>query len=104
MVRPSVFATAVVPLEDMKKYSGGKGGTGMLFNMLYWLVTCHSGNLGSSVLPLTLWATWTHACILAAAIKCCCCQKSSSPSCLLTSVMLCCALQRCQQQVVIQKT
>ncbi|WIA34758.1 hypothetical protein OEZ86_013065 [Tetradesmus obliquus] len=26
MVRPSVFATAVVPLEDMKKYSGGKGG------------------------------------------------------------------------------
>jgi hypothetical protein len=34
MVRPSVFATAVVPLEDMKKYSGGKGGTGMLHNTL----------------------------------------------------------------------
>ncbi|KAF6256141.1 hypothetical protein COO60DRAFT_1531108, partial [Scenedesmus sp. NREL 46B-D3] len=27
MVRPSVFATTVVPLEDMKKYGGGKGGT-----------------------------------------------------------------------------
>lgn len=25
MVRPSVFATAIVPLEDMKKYSGTKG-------------------------------------------------------------------------------
>jgi hypothetical protein len=24
-----VFATAVVPLEDMKEYSGSKGGTGM---------------------------------------------------------------------------
>lgn len=26
MVRPSVFATAVVPLDDMKRFSGGKGG------------------------------------------------------------------------------
>jgi hypothetical protein len=41
MVRPSVFATAVVPLEDMKKYSGGKGGTGVLCNMLCFVITCH---------------------------------------------------------------
>jgi hypothetical protein len=40
MVRPSVFATAVVPLEDMKKYSGGKGGQGMLYNMLH--VICNT--------------------------------------------------------------
>jgi hypothetical protein len=41
MVRPSVFATAVVPLEDMKKYSGGKGGTGVLCNLLCFVITCH---------------------------------------------------------------
>jgi hypothetical protein len=41
MVRPSVFATAVVPLEDMKKYTGGKGGSGALSNMLHGPVTCY---------------------------------------------------------------
>jgi hypothetical protein len=40
MVRPIVFATAVVPLEDMKKYSGGKGGPGVLCNMLHLIIIC----------------------------------------------------------------